>query len=397
MPAGSVDFILRPFMSSDPTSLYSRKNPFPALHPVNRKLSGEGSGKDTRHHEISLAGSGLNYEVGESLGLFATNDPALVSEIITAIGATGEEAVTGADGQQKSLRAALTSDFVITQPSKEFLKAIVDKAGAALSDLAALANDPAQKKALEDYLWGLEFIDFLVAHHTVTWGVEEFVKTLRKLQPRLYSIASSLKANPESVHLTVATVRYESHGRSRKGVASTFLAERWEADSKAGVFVHTAKHFRLPENTDTPVIMVGPGTGVAPFRAYLQERKVTGSKGKNWLFFGEQTRSRDYLYETELTGLASDGILNKLDVAFSRDQAHKIYVQDKMREAGAELWAWLQEGAHFFVCGDGARMAKDVDTELHRIAETHGGKTPEEAAAFVEALKKEKRYKKDVY
>lgn len=384
-------------MSSDPTSLYTRKNPFPALHPVNRKLSGEGSAKDTRHHEISLAGSGLNYEVGDSLGLFATNDPALVTEIIAAIGATGEESVPGADGQPKALRAALTSDFVITQPSKEFLKAIVEKAGPALADLAALANDPAQKKALEDYLWGLEFIDFLNAHPSVKWEVEEFVKTLRKLQPRLYSIASSLKANPEAVHLTVATVRYESNGRMRKGVASTFLAERWESDTKANVFIHTAKHFRLPENTDTPVIMVGPGTGVAPFRAYLQERKVTGAKGRNWLFFGEQTRSKDFLYEQELTGLVADGILNRLDVAFSRDQEHKIYVQDKMREAGADLWAWLQEGAHFYVCGDGARMAKDVDTELHRIAETHGGKTPEEAAAFVESLKKEKRYKKDVY
>jgi sulfite reductase (NADPH) flavoprotein alpha-component len=199
------------------------------------------------------------------------------------------------------------------------------------------------------------------------------------------------------VHLTVATVRYESHGRKRKGVASTFLAERWEGDHKAGVFVHTAKHFRLPEDTNLPVIMVGPGTGVAPFRAYIQERKVTGAKGKNWLFFGEQTRSKDFLYEQELAALQADGILNKLDLAFSRDQAQKIYVQDKMRENGAELWAWLQEGAHFFVCGDGARMAKDVDTELHRIAETHGGKSPEEAAAYVEGLKKEKRYKKDVY
>lgn len=389
--------ILRRFMSSDPTSLYSRKNPFPAIHSVNRKLSGEGSGKDTRHHEISLAGSGLNYEVGDSLGLFATNDPELVQEIITAIGASGEESVNGADGQPKSLRAALTSDYIITQPSKEFLKAIIEKAGDAVGDLRDLFNDPAQKKALEDYLWGLEFIDLLLAHHTVKWGVEEFVKTLRKLQPRLYSIASSLKANPESVHLTVATVRYESHGRKRKGVASTFLAERWEGDSKAGVFIHTAKHFRLPEDTNLPVIMVGPGTGVAPFRAYIQERKVTGSKGKNWLFFGEQTRSKDFLYEQELAALQADGILNKLDLAFSRDQAQKIYVQDKMRENGAELWAWLQEGAHFFVCGDGARMAKDVDTELHRIAETHGGKSTEEAAAFVESLKKEKRYKKDVY
>ena len=384
-------------MSSDPTSLYSRKNPFPALHTVNRKLSGEGSGKDTRHHEICLAGSGLAYEVGDSLGLFASNNPALVSEIIAALGATGEETVPGADGQPKSLRAALTTDYIITQPSKEFLKAITEKAGSALADVAALVSDPAQKKALDDYLWGLEFIDFLLAHHTVKWGVEEFVKTLRKLQPRLYSIASSLKANPDSVHLTVATVRYRTHDRGREGVASTFLAERWEGDSKAGVFVHTAKHFRLPENTDTPVIMVGPGTGVAPFRAYLQERQAAGSKGRNWLFFGEQTRSKDFLYEQELTALVNDGILNKLDLAFSRDQASKVYVQDRMRESGAELWAWLQEGAHFYVCGDGARMAKDVDTELHRIAEAHGGKSAEEAAAYVESLKKEKRYKKDVY
>jgi sulfite reductase (NADPH) flavoprotein alpha-component len=384
-------------MSSDPTSLYSRKNPFPATHSVNRKLSGEGSGKDTRHHEISLAGSGLVYEVGDSMGLFATNDPELVTEIISAIGATGDESVPGADGQPKPLREALISDYIITQPSKEFLKAIIEKATPALADLRDLSNDPAQKKALEDYLWGLEFIDFLLAHHTVKWGVEEFVKTLRKLQPRLYSIASSLKANPESVHLTVATVRYETHGRKRKGVASTFLAERWAGEKTAGVFIHTAKHFRLPEDPNTPIIMVGPGTGVAPFRAYIQERKVTGAKGKNWLFFGEQTRAKDYLYEQELAALQADGVLNKLDVAFSRDQAQKVYVQDRMRENAADLWAWLQEGAHFYVCGDGARMAKDVDTELHRIAESQGGKSPEEAAAYVESLKKEKRYKKDVY
>jgi sulfite reductase (NADPH) flavoprotein alpha-component len=199
------------------------------------------------------------------------------------------------------------------------------------------------------------------------------------------------------VHLTVATVRYETHGRPRKGVASTFLAERWSGDKTAGVFIHTAKHFRLPEDPNTPIIMVGPGTGVAPFRAYLQERKVTGAQGKNWLFFGEQKKALDYLYESELEGLKNDGILTHLHVAFSRDQDHKIYVQDKMRENAAELWAWLQEGAHFYVCGDGARMAKDVDLALHHIAETQGGKSPEEAAAYVEGMKKEKRYKKDVY
>ena len=384
-------------MSADPASPYSRKNPFPATHPVNRKLSGEGSGKDTRHHEISLAGSGLNYEVGDSLGLFATNNPALVAGILTAIGATGEEVVPGADAVPKPLRQALTTDYIITQPSKEFLKALVERAGDAVAPLRDLMADPAQKKALEDYLWGLEFIDFLLAHPSVKWTPDEFVKTLRKLQPRLYSIASSLKANPESVHLTVAAVRYESHGRPREGVASTFLAERWPAEQTANVFIHTAKHFRLPEDPATPVIMVGPGTGVAPFRAYLQERQVTGASGRNWLFFGEQKRAVDFLYESELAQLQADGVLTKLDTAFSRDQAAKVYVQDRMRENAKELWAWLESGAHFFVCGDGARMAKDVDTELHRLAETEGEKSPEEAAAYVEAMKKEKRYKKDVY
>ncbi len=384
-------------MSTDPASLYSRKNPFPATHPVNRKLSGEGSGKDTRHHEISLAGSGLNYEVGDSLGLFATNNPALVTEIIAAIGATGEEVVPGADAVPKPLRAALTSDYIITQPSKEFLKALVERAGDEVAQLRDLMADAAQKKALEDYLWGIEFIDLLLAHPSVRWTPEEFVKTLRKLQPRLYSIASSLKANPESVHLTVASVRYESHGRPREGVASTFLAERWPGEKTANVFIHTAKHFRLPEDPATPVIMVGPGTGVAPFRAYLQERKAIGATGWNWLFFGEQKRAVDFLYGSELAQLQADGVLTKLDTAFSRDQAAKVYVQDRMRESAKELWAWLESGAHFFVCGDGARMAKDVDAELHRIAETEGGKSPEEAVAYVEAMKKEKRYKKDVY
>ena len=384
-------------MSSDPSSLYSRKHPFPATHPVNRPLSGAGSGKDTRHHEISLAGSGLSYEVGDSLGLFAANNPALVAEIIATLGATGDATVTGSDAVPKPLRAALTTDYVITQPSKEFLKALVERAGEAAGPLRDLTADPAQKKALEDYLWGREFIDFLRAHPSVRWTAEEFVKTLRKLQPRLYSIASSLRANPESVHLTVATVRYESHGRPREGVASTFLAERWPAGETAGVFIHTAKHFRLPEDPATPVIMVGPGTGVAPFRAYLQERQASGARGKNWLFFGEQKRAADFLYESELAQLQADGVLTKLDTAFSRDQAAKIYVQDRMRESARELWAWLEEGAHFYVCGDGARMAKDVDAELHRIAESVGGKTPEEAAAYVEARKKEKRSKKDVY
>src|SRR5947207_15006190 len=373
---------------------YSRTNPFPARMLVNRRLSGPESEKDTRHFELDLTGWGLSFEVGDSVGVYPTNDPDLVDEIIRGLGATGDEQVPRLKGEPTSLREALLRDYSVTQPTPKFLKAIAHRADAAPTLHYLLAPD--RKQDLQTYLWGMEVIDFLVEHPSVRFRPEEFVGLLSKLQPRLYSVASSLKAFPDQVHLIVDVVRYESNGRLRKGVASSFLAERAD-DVPVPVFPSNAKHFHLPENPDTPIIMVGPGTGVAPFRAYLQERKVTGAKGKNWLFFGEQTRAKDYLYEQELVALQADGVLHKLDVAFSRDQAHKIYVQHKMTENAAELWAWLQEGAHFYVCGDGARMAKDVDTELHRIAESQGGKSPEEAAAYVESLKKEKRYKKDVY
>ncbi len=384
-------------MSTDTASLYSRKNPFPAQHTVNRRLSGPSSQKETCHHEISLAGSGLSYEVGDSLGVFASNDPLLVQEIISMIGASGEEPVLGNDGKEKSLREALWKDYIITTPSKEFLAALVAKAGDAAQEVADLTSDATRKKELESYLWGREVIDFLLAHPRVQWTPEEFVKSLRKLQPRLYSIASSQKAVGEAVHLTIATVRYETFGRRRNGVASTFFADRTGPSVSVPVFVHTAKHFRLPEDTSTPVIMVGPGTGVAPFRAFLQERKAVGGGGKNWLFFGEQRRDSDFLYEAELEALQKEGVLTRLDVAFSRDQAAKVYVQHKMREASKELFAWLEAGAHFFVCGDGERMAKDVDAELHAIVERESHCTPEQAAEYVDHLKKTKRYKKDVY
>jgi sulfite reductase (NADPH) flavoprotein alpha-component len=295
------------------------------------------------------------------------------------------------------LRQALISDYVITAPSKEFVKALVEKGGDSVDLLRTLSTDSLRKKDLEEYLYGMEFIDFLESHPSITWTAEELVKTMRKLQPRLYSIASSQKAVGEAVHLTIAAVRYESHGRKRNGVASTFFADRTSPETPVPVFVHTAKHFRLPEDPATPVIMVGPGTGVAPFRAFLQERKATGASGKNWLFFGEQRRATDFLYEEELTAMQQEGVLHRLDLAFSRDQEEKVYVQQRMREAGKELFAWLEEGAHFFVCGDGARMAKDVDAELHAIVAREGGKTPEEAAEYVEGLKKSKRYKRDVY
>jgi len=382
-------------MSTVP-SPWSRKNPFPAPLLVNRKLTGAGSEKDTRHYEISLAGSGLTYEVGDSLGIFPSNPPELVEEILKALRATGDELVPGADGAPKPFREALLKDYAIKEPSKQFLAALVEKAGDAAPLIRELL-DPERKNDLEEYLWGMEYIDFLVDHPSICFAPEEFVKLLRKLIPRLYSIASSIKANPEQVHLTVATVRYESHGRKRQGVCSTYLAERIPVGGTLPVFFHVAKGFRLPEDGATPVIMVGPGTGVAPFRAYLQERKATGATGKNWLFFGEQREKEDFLYREEFEQFQKEGVLTRLDTAFSRDQEKKIYVQHRMLENGAELWAWLNEGAHFFVCGDAARMAKDVDAALHQIVQTHGGKTAEEAAEYIEGLKKEKRYKRDVY
>jgi len=386
-------------MSTEPVvaTAFSRKNPFPARLAVNRKLTGEASEKDTRHFELDLEGSGLVYECGDSIGVFPKNDPALVDEILHALHATGEEQVPGNDGAPKPLRAALTEDYQITQPSKQFVHAICERGGEAASLLREL-HDPLRKNDLEQYLWGLEHIDFLTSHQSIHFTPEEFVKLLRKLQPRLYSIASSQKQHPQAVHLTIAVVKYVSHGRSRKGVASTFLAERAGGEARVPVFVHSAKGFRLPEDGNTPIIMVGPGTGVAPFRAYLQDRKATGAKGKNWLFFGEQRRGSDFLYEEEFTALQAEGILTRFDTAFSRDQAHKVYVQNRLLENAGEVWKWIdQEGAHFFVCGDASRMAKDVDAALLQIVQTAGGKTPEEAAAYIEELKKVKRYKRDVY
>jgi len=383
-------------MSSDSVSVYSRKNPFPALHRVNRMLSGSGSGKETRHHEICLAGSGLAYEVGDSLGVFPSNNPALVDEILSVAGLLGSAEVTGPDGQVKSLRELLIRDVVITTPGKEFLAAVVAKAGDSASDLAALTQDASKKKELDAYLWGREVIDFLFEYRGLQWEASEFAKALRKLQPRLYSIASSRKAVGEAVHLTIATVRYESFGRSREGVASSYLADR-SAGGTVPVFVHTAKHFRLPEDAATDVVMVGPGTGVAPFRAFLQERAATGGSGRNWLFFGEQRRASDFLYEEELMEWQRRGVLAGLDLAFSRDQAEKVYVQHRMRERSAELYAWLEGGAYFYVCGDAERMAKDVEAELVAVVCRESGRSEEAALEYVKALKDAKRYRKDVY
>jgi sulfite reductase (NADPH) flavoprotein alpha-component len=383
-------------MSNAPASqLYSRKNPFPAKLLTRRRLNREGSEKETVHYEFSLAGSGLQYEVGDSMGVFPQNDPDLVERLLEALHFTGDEKVTNKEGETFSIREGLLKHFVITQPSKQFLEAVVNKSPGE-EDLKSLLQ-PERKQELDKYLWGLELIDFLADRPSIHFTPEELVPTLRKLQPRLYSVASSMKFFPEQVHFIIVTVRYESHGRRRKGVASTYLADRIDGDAHTPMFVHVAKGFRLPEDHSTPIIMVGPGTGIAPFRAYLQERKVAGAAGKNWLFFGEQRVKSDFFYEEEFAAFQKEGLLTRFDTAFSRDQVHKVYVQHRMLENSKDLFSWLEDGAHFYVCGDAARMAKDVDVALHQIIEKEGGKTPEAAAEYVEALKKAKRYKRDVY
>jgi sulfite reductase (NADPH) flavoprotein alpha-component len=332
--------------------------------------------------------------VGDSLGVFPTNNPALVDELLGVLGLTGEEMVVDTNSQPVTLREALTRFYVITEMDKKLLAAIAEKDPTASKFLAMVT--PEGKADLEAYFYGREVIAALLEFPPAKFTAEEFVKVLRKLQPRLYSIASSPKAYPTSVHLTVAAVRYESNGRKREGVCSTFLADRADT-APVPVFVHSAKHFRVPEDLSTPVIMVGPGTGIAPFRAFLQERKAAGGTGRNWLFFGDQKAETDFLYREELEAYQAEGVLNELSLAFSRDQAEKIYVQHRMLERAADLYAWLEAGAFFYVCGDASRMAKDVDTALHKVVETAGGKSPEEAAAYVDELKKSKRYRKDVY
>jgi sulfite reductase (NADPH) flavoprotein alpha-component len=374
---------------------YTRANPFPARLVVNRRLSGPESEKDTRHFELDLTGWGLSFEVGDSLAVYATNDPELVDEIIRTLGATGDEQVPRPKGEPTTFREALLRDYSITQPTPKFLKAIAQRASAAPTLGYLLA--PNRKQDLETYLWGMEIVDFLSDHPSARFAPEEFVGLLTKLQPRLYSVASSLRAYTDQVHFIVDVVRYESHGRLRKGVCSSFLAERAD-DVPVPVFPTVAKHFHLPADPDTPIIMIGPGTGVAPFRAYLQERKVTGAKGKNWLFFGAQHEKCDFAYGDEFAAYLKEGLLSRLDCAWSRDQAQKVYVQHKMAESAAEIWKWIDaEGAYFFVCGDARRMAKDVDATLRKIVQEHGGKSVEQAYEYVEKLKNEKRYKKDVY
>ncbi|MGC3960818.1 MAG: sulfite reductase subunit alpha [Verrucomicrobiota bacterium] len=371
---------------------YGKSNPFPAKLLKNVLLNKAGSGKEVRHYEIALNGSGLTYEAGDALGVVPVNCPELVDDVLEALKAKPDENVKFGDNIM-SLREALTHYFDVNKPSQELLAAVAK--AAPQSELAALLA-PEKRDDLKKWLWGRHVIDLLELL-PAPMPVAEFIPLLKRLAPRLYSISSSPKAHPGEVHLTVGAVRYESHGRVRKGVASTFLADRVGDAEFVKVFVQPSHGFKPPGNGDLPMIMVGPGTGIAPFRAFLEERQATSAKGKNWLFFGDQKKDTDFLYDELLTDWQKSGFLTRLDLAFSRDQEKKIYVQDRMMENAMELWSWLEAGAHFYVCGDASRMAKDVDAALHKIVETVGGKSADDAKAYVAKLKSDKRYQRDVY
>ena len=368
----------------EPESKYSKLSPFPALLLAASKLNGEGSSKEVRHIELSLEGSDLSYEAGDALGVVPHNCTELVNDILTSLGCDGEEAVSAPDGTATSLRHALTIHYDLGKPAPELVEAFTQRVNGSGGTSVAFAPH--------------HVIDVLLAYPKTKFAPVAFVGLLKKLQPRLYSISSSPKAHPGQIHLTVGAVRYATASRARKGVCSTFLADRnIPGESRVGVYVHRNQAFRPPSNGDTAMIMVGPGTGIAPFRAFLEERQATGAKGKNWLFFGDQRATTDFLYREQLEGMLRNGTLARLDTAFSRDQSEKVYVQNRMLENAAELYAWLEAGACFYVCGDASRMAKDVDAALHRVIETAGGKTADQAADYVESLCTAKRYQRDVY
>ncbi|WP_449620890.1 assimilatory sulfite reductase (NADPH) flavoprotein subunit [Robertmurraya sp. Marseille-Q9965] len=377
------------------TSTYTRSNPFKAEVIENINLNGRGSNKETRHIEISLEGSNLTYKPGDSLGVYPENDLELVEFLLQEIPWSLSDSVTiNKQGDILSLKEALTTYYEITVLSKPLLQKIAElSTNEKLKELLSAGNE----EELKAYIDGRDLVD-LVRDYGV-WGssAQEFVSILRKIPARLYSISSSYTANPEEVHLTIAAVRYTAHDRQRKGVCSVFAAERLNIGDKLPVFVQENDNFKLPENPETPIIMIGPGTGVAPFRSFIQEREEIGAEGKTWLFFGDQHFMTDFLYQTEWKQWLQNGTLTKLDVAFSRDAEEKVYVQHRMLEQSNELFAWLEEGAAVYICGDEKNMAKDVHNTLLQIIETEGGLSREQAEEYLTNLQQQKRYQRDVY
>ncbi|CRG49201.1 NADPH-dependent assimilatory sulfite reductase flavoprotein subunit [Yersinia wautersii] len=371
-------------------SPYSKTAPLTAQLSVQQKVTGRNSEKDVRHIEIDLGDSGLRYQPGDALGVWFDNDPALVEELLALLWLKGDEPVS-IDGQNMPLAQALLSHLELTQNTT----LIVDKY-AALSRDETLIALLADKPALQLYAKNTPFVD-MVRQAPSDLNADQLVGLLRPLTPRLYSIASSQAETENEVHITVGVVRYDIDGRARSGGASGYLADRLEVDGDIRVFIEHNDNFRLPANPETPVIMIGPGTGIAPFRAFMQQREVDGASGKNWLFFGNPHFTEDFLYQVEWQRYVKEGVLTHIDLAWSRDQAHKIYVQDKLREQGAELWNWIQQGAHIYVCGDANRMAKDVEQVLLDVVALHGAMDAEQADEYLSELRQARRYQRDVY
>ncbi len=394
IPLANSGNVIVPAVETSPQvvkSIWNRKNPYPAKVSVNKLLSGPSSGKEIRHYEIDLADSGLTYETGDALNVMPVNDGVLVKKLTERLSVDRDIVL---EGQEKSIVDLLTYQYEISTPSRNLIAAVEAQAKHEKFSHVLKNGD---KEALADFLWGKDTLDLLNLNSEITFTADEFLGLLKPLQHRAYSISSSPSKHLGSVHLTVASVRWREEGRDHLGVCSTFLADRVTANGTAGVFVSPNKAFRIPANDDAPMIMVGPGTGVAPFRAFLEERQMRGAKGKNWLFFGDQTRDSDFIYEQQLLEMQAVGVLSRLDLAFSRDQKEKIYVQNKMHECSVELYQWLEKGAYFYVCGDATRMAKDVDQALRDIVATQANLSADQATDYVNNLKREKRYLRDVY
>ena len=372
------------------SSPYTKEAPLTAAFAVNQKITGRGSDKDVRHIEIDLGDSGLRYQPGDALGVWYENDAELVSELLAQVWLKGDEQVE-VQGNTLPLAEALQKHFELTVNTPQIVAqyATLSRNEA----LLALADD---KAALQNFAQNVPIIE-MVRQAPIELNVEQLTGLLRPLTPRLYSIASSQAENENEVHITVGAVRYEIDGRARGGGASTWLADRIEEDGEIRIFIEHNDNFRLPANPETPVIMIGPGTGIAPFRSFIQQRDNDGAGGKNWLFFGNPHFTEDFLYQVEWQKYVKDGLLTNIDLAWSRDQQEKIYVQDKIRAKGAEVWRWIAEGAHLYVCGDANRMAKDVEQALLDVVVEHGGMDRETADEFLSELRVERRYQRDVY
>lgn len=387
---GSSSQISSPKPARKDKSQYSKKNPYQALVLNKVKLSGRGSQKENYHIELSIEDSGLDYKPGDAIGVLPKNSGALVDSIIKKQAYNPDEVIQNGVGN-KTLRELLMNHYELTVLTKDVLSKYADLSGN--EEVAQILQD---SEKLKNYIYGRDLFD-LLNDYPMDKSPQELVSILRKLQPRLYSISSSLEANPDEVHITVGAVRYEKEGREKEGVCSTFLADRIEEDETIPVFIDRNTNFSLPDQGHVPIIMVGPGTGIAPFRGFVQEREASGATGKNWLIFGDQHFTTDFLYQTEWQKYLKKGVLTKLDVAFSRDQEKKVYVQHRMLENAEEIYAWLEEGAHFYVCGDMKSMAPDVHHALIEIVEKEGNMSHDAAHNYVRQMQKEKRYQEDVY